>query len=79
MTQLSSVMDALYPNKECEEMLRLKIYETKVYKKFSSVILKDNGIPDLMRIVAELTQRMNNFKNGKSPRALSNASKNFMG
>lgn len=48
-------MEAVFPNKECGEMMRLKVYENKVYKKFSSVILKDNGIPDLMKIVTEVT------------------------
>lgn len=43
-------------------------YERVQYKKLSYTILKDSGIPDLMRIVNEVTNRMKKFsKSSKSP------------
>lgn len=47
-------------------MKRLMKYERVKYKQYNHVILNDAGIPDLMKVITDVKNRMNNFLNKKN-------------
>ena len=55
-------MNAIYPDPESKFALKLAKYERVQLLKFSKAILKDSGIPDIMKIIVEVTNRMKKLK-----------------
>lgn len=41
----------MFPSGACPEVKRLMNYERKKYKYYNSVILSDDGIPDIMKTI----------------------------
>ena len=60
LAQLSDILTAVYRNSESSEMKRLIKYERKKIGHFNEIILNDNGVPNIMKIISEVKFRINN-------------------
>ena len=66
LAQLSDILTAVYRNSESSEMKRLIKYERKKIRHFNEIILNDNGVPNIMKIISEVKFRINNVLSQKN-------------
>ena len=66
LAQLSDILTAVYRNSESSEMKRLIKYERKKINHFNEIILNDNGVPNIMKIISEVKFRINNVLSQKN-------------
>ena len=58
LTQICELLNAIFPDKETAHSRRLQEFERQKLVKYSLSILEDDGVPDLMRVIGEVRERM---------------------
>lgn len=64
LSQVSEVFNSVLTHqdgRDSADLRRLANYEKLKYSQYNQVILNDNGIPDIMRVIAETRNKMNSL------------------
>ena len=61
LSQISEVFNSVLSQDGSDDLRRLANYEKLKYSQYNQVILNDNGIPDIMRVIAETRNKMHSL------------------